>query len=65
MWQWAVIVSSGRLVRVERHGRLLLVISSRPMWDSVSTCRYDERFYLLPRSFRRRGYVDQRPMLEE
>lgn len=54
----AIIRSSGRMVRVERMGRLLLVYREPTTQDmrhpsmgaAVATCRYDSRFRLLPRS---------------
>lgn len=55
---WAVVVSSGRLVRVTRTGRLLIIHRAGPPMPHfgypVSTCRYDHRFHLLPAAFVRR-----------
>ena len=51
----AVIKSSGRVVPVERCGRLLFVLRpTHGMWrfmgyQDVSPCRYDDRFILLPK----------------
>lgn len=46
----AVIVSSGRIIQVERIGRLLIVYGRRAYGQqSVSLCKYDGRFRLLPR----------------
>lgn len=51
---WAIIVSSGRMVRVERCGRLLLVHGqARHGAQSVSQCRHDGRFRLLPKTYSR------------
>ena len=49
----AVIVSSGRIIQVERLGRLLIVyraphVGVLGVGRHVSTCRYDKRFKLLP-----------------
>lgn len=43
---YAVVRCSGRIVPVERIGKLLIVYHNR---RSISTCRYDERFILLPK----------------
>jgi hypothetical protein len=47
---FAVIRSSGRKIPVVRMGRLLVVLHlPRRGQQPVSTCRYDRRFWLLPR----------------
>jgi len=53
MTHFAVIVSSGRAVPVIRRGRLLMVINHvYPNGDlSISTCRYDRRFKLMPKGW--------------
>lgn len=45
---WGIIRSSQRFVRIRRLGRLLMVLGNR---DSVSTCRYDDRFKLMPKGW--------------
>ena len=51
---FAIVVSSGRIVRVIRRGKLLVVLHPRHGrgYDAVSTCRYDGRFKLLPKGYR-------------
>lgn len=61
---FAIIKSSGRLVKVERCGRVLFVYSSGtrgPIVTNtgglehvpcVSVCTYDHRFQLLPRNYK-------------
>lgn len=57
---FAIILSSGRIVPVERAGRLLLVMHPRTLRDriagvrSVSTVRHDGRLHLLPASWKPR-----------
>ncbi len=46
----AVILSSGRIIPVERIGRLLVHYRWRNGITSLSTFRYDGRFHLFPKS---------------
>jgi hypothetical protein len=62
---WAIVLSSSRIVPVERLGRLLLIIrpnsgqsdvvlSACGISHPVATCRYNERFHLLPAGYLRK-----------